>query len=272
MHFYAQYYQNSMVVGDLYCQKICDTAKENDIHVVMGFSEKEGGSLYIFQVFIGREGLVLGSRRKLKPTNVERMLFGEGDGSGFQVYDLDIGKLGGLNCWEHFQPLSKYAMYSFGEQVHAASWPSFAMPPGGPYSLGAEASTAASQVYALEGQCYVLMAVAVVDKLMIETLVDTEEKAQFLQMGGGFANAFGPDGRPLVKTLPENEEGILIAEIDLSMIVFGKWLADPVGHYSRPDVTRLLLNPNPSPRVQYMETPMTITDPSRTDPEEGEQP
>jgi aliphatic nitrilase len=161
-------------------------------------------------------------------------------------------------------------MYSLGEQVHAASWPSFAMPPGGPYALGSEANTAASQVYALEGQCFVLMAVAVVDNLMIKTLIDIEEKAQFLQIGGGFANAFGPDGRSLVRPLPEDEEGILIAEIDLSMIVSAKSLADPVGHYSRPDVTRLLLNPKPSPKVQYMEMPMTIAEPPKTEEEEGE--
>jgi nitrilase len=181
------------------------------------------------------------------------------------------GKLGGLNCFEHLQPLPKFAMYCLGEQVHVASWPSFALPPSGPYALRSEANTAASQVYALEGQCFVLMAVAVVDDLIIETLVDTDEKSQFLQKGGGFSNVFGPDGSPLVKTLYENEEGLLFADIDLSMIVFGKWLLDPVGHYSRPDVTRLMLNPNPSPKVQYMETLMTVAEPVGTDQEEGEE-
>lgn len=117
MPFFARYFENSMAVGDKYTQKLCDCARKNNINVVMGFSERDGGSLYIAQVFINTEGKVVGSRRKLKPTHVERTVFGEGDGSHFQVHDMGIGKVGGLCCWEHLQPLSRYAMYSLGEQV-----------------------------------------------------------------------------------------------------------------------------------------------------------
>jgi len=267
---HAIYYENSMTVGDINFQKICDTAAANNIHVVLGFSEIAGGSLYISQAVIGREGYLQSCRRKLKPTLPERMLFGEGDGSGLQLTDLDIGKLGALNCWEHIQPLSKYALFSAGEQIHAASWPSFASPPGAPYQFSPEMSTAVNQVYALEGQCFVLMAVPVVDKCMVDILVDTEEKSVFFQEGGGFGNIFGPDGRSLIATLPETEEGLLIADIDLSQIVSAKWLADPVGHYARPDVTRLLLNRGPAPVVESMELPGISNMLENRQPEEGE--
>jgi nitrilase len=256
--FFARYHDNSMSVGDAYCRKLADAARANNVHVVMGFSEKDGGSLYISQIFIDRNGKILGSRRKLKPTHVERTVFGEGDGSHFQVYDLDVGKVGGLCCWEHLQPLSKYAMFSLGEQVHAAAWPSFSLYRGAAYALGPELNTAASQMYAAEGQCFVIMSVATVNDDMISMLADTEDKAQLLLKGGGFSNIFGPDGRPLVDTLPETEEGLLVTELDLSLIVVAKGAADPTGHYSRPDVVRLLLNPNPAPKVQYMEPPMTM--------------
>lgn len=268
MSFFNRYHDNSMVVEDMYCKKLCDTARKNNIHVVMGFSEKDSGSLYIAQLFINKDGSILGSRRKLKPTHAERTVFGEGDGSGFQVYDLDIGKLGGLCCWEHLQPLSKYAMYCLGEQVHAASWPSFSLYRGTAYAFGSEVNTAVSQIYAVEGQCFVLMAVATVNDHMIEMLIDDDDKEQLLQKGGGFANIFGPDGKPLVTPLSETEEGLLIAELDLSMIVLAKSTADPTGHYSRPDVTRLLLNPNPAPRIQYMEIPMNTAEPSKVTEED----
>ncbi|MFC1834754.1 carbon-nitrogen hydrolase family protein [Thermodesulfobacteriota bacterium] len=255
MPFFARYHDNSMEVGDEYCEKLANAAKANDIHVVMGFSERDGGSLYIAQLFIDRDGSLLGWRRKLKPTHVERTVFGEGDGSHFQVYDLDVGMVGGLCCWEHLQPLSKYAMFSMGEQVHAAAWPSFSLYRGAAYALGPELNTAASQMYAAEGQCFVVMSVATVDDKMLEMLCDTEDKAQLLLKGGGFSNIFGPDGRPLVETLPETEEGLVIAELDLSMIVLAKSAADPTGHYARPDVVRLLINPYPAPVIEYMESP-----------------
>lgn len=259
--FFARYHDNSVVLGDVYSRKLCEAARANNIHVVMGLSEKEGGSLYIAQLFISREGEILGLRRKLKPTHVERTVFGEGDGSHFQVYDLDVGQVGGLCCWEHLQPLSRYAMFSLGEQVHAAAWPSFSLYRGAAYALGPEVNLAATQTYAAEGQCFALMSVATVSGEMIETLADTEDKAQLIQKGGGFAQIFGPDGRPLVEPLPETEEGLLVAELDLSAIVLAKAAADPTGHYSRPDVVRLLLNPNPAPRVEYLEEPLSAVEP-----------
>lgn len=37
--------------------------------------------------------------------------------------------LGGLNCWEHLQPLLRYCHYSQGVQVHVAAWPYCELPP-----------------------------------------------------------------------------------------------------------------------------------------------
>ena len=80
-------------------------------------------------------------------------------------------------------------------------------------------------------------------------MCDTEAKRQFLLEGGGYANIFGPDGQMLAEPLTETEEGILIAEIDLNMIPIAKAAADPTGHYSRPDVFRLMFNRSKNPRV-----------------------
>ncbi len=94
-------------------------------------------------------------------------------------------------------------------------------------------------------------ALRTVSKEMIEVLVDDPRKGQLLQEGGGYAAIFGPDGKPLAKPLPEKEEGIIYADVDLGMISLAKAAGDPVGHYSRPDVLRLLMNPAPAPRVEY---------------------
>ena len=59
---------------------------------------------------------------------------------------------------------------------------------------------------------------------------------------GGFSMIFGPDGRKLVDPIPEDQEGILYAELDPAMIAIAKAAADPVGHYARPDVVSLLIN------------------------------
>jgi aliphatic nitrilase len=223
----------------------------------MGYSERAGESLYMGQMLAARDGTVTATRRKLKPTHVERSVFGEGDGSDLDVHDLDIGKVGALCCWEHLQPLSKYAMYSLGEQIHIASWPSFSLYRGMAYALGPELNTAASQMYAAEGQCFVIASSANVSSEMVELLCDSPEKRDLLRAGGGFSMIFAPDGAPLCEPLPEDEEGILYADADPALIAIAKSAADPTGHYSRPDVTRLLLNRAKTPRVETLEPALT---------------
>jgi aliphatic nitrilase len=242
------------VVGSEQFQRLGNAARDNSIYLSFGASERDHGSLYLAQFLFSDKGELIQGRRKLKPTHQERTIYGDGDGSDFGVFDTDIGRIGQLCCWEHLQPLSKYAMYSMHEQVHIAAWPSFSTYPQA-FSLGGEANMAASMVYALEGQCYVLAPTAVVNQEMYDMIVENDAHAELLTLGGGFAQIFGPDGSPLCEALPETEEGILFAEIDLGAIAIAKSFADPVGHYSRPDVTRLLLNRTVQrPVEEYSET------------------
>ncbi|MGH3948306.1 MAG: carbon-nitrogen hydrolase family protein, partial [Pseudonocardiaceae bacterium] len=244
-----RYAANSMTRDGAEMQQLCSAAAANKIHVVFGFSERAGGSLYMSQAFISDTGELISVRRKLKPTHVERSVFGEGDGSDLQVHDTALGKIGALNCWEHLQPLTKYAMYSLGEEIHVASWPSFSVYRGAATALGPEVNNAASLMYAVEGQTFVLAPCGVIGPAAHEVFCDTELKQQLLLPGGGFARIYGPEGTPLAEPLPETEEGILYADLDPALIAIAKSAADPVGHYSRPDVYRLLLNRNPAPRT-----------------------
>jgi aliphatic nitrilase len=241
LKYFQRYHENCLVVDSGAFSRLADAARENAIHVSMGASERDHGSLYIAQFLFDPAGDLVQARRKLKPTHVERTVFGEGDGSDLDVMDTAIGRVGQLCCWEHLQPLSKYALYSMHEQLHVAAWPSFSCYPQA-YSLGPQANNAASQVYALEGSCFVLAPCGVISPEMIELMVETDDQAELLLPGGGHAQIYAPDGSPLCETLGEQEEGILYADIDLGAIAVAKSFADPVGHYARPDVTRLLLN------------------------------
>ena len=247
--YFQAYHENSLTVGSDAFEELRRLARDNGVFLSAGASERDNGSLYIAQFLFDDRGELLQARRKLKPTHAERTVFGEGNGSHLEVLDTDIGNVGQLCCWEHLQPLTKYAMYSMHEQVHVAAWPSFSCYPQA-YSLGPQANNAASQVYALEGQCFVLAPCGVISREMIDLLVATEDQASLIRAGGGFAQIYAPDGSPMCEPLPESEEGLLFAELDLGAIAIAKSFADPVGHYSRPDVTRLLLNRSSQPCVE----------------------
>lgn len=254
--YFQPYHENSLVVGSNEFECLGEAARKNNIFVSMGASERDKGSLYIAQILFNNEGEVVQARRKLKPTHVERTVYGEGDGSDLAVFDTTLGRIGQLCCWEHMQPLSKYALYSMHEQLHIAAWPSFSSYPDA-YTLGGTLNNALSQVYAAEGQCYVLAPCGMVSPKMYDQLVETDEQAELIDVGGGYAQIYGPDGQPLCEPLSDIEEGLLFADIDLGAIAIAKSFADPVGHYSRPDVTRLLLNSEPQPSVESFAVDLT---------------
>jgi aliphatic nitrilase len=161
-------------------------------------------------------------------------------------------------------------MYSLNEQVHVASWPSFSLYRGAAYALGPEVNNAASQIYAVEGQCFVLAPCATVSADMRKMLIQSKEREMLLLEGGGFAMIYGPDGRPLAEPLPETAEGLIYADIDLGMISLAKAAADPTGHYARPDVTRLLLNTAPARPVEQSRPAFKSVDAPQSAPEGGE--
>lgn len=256
MQFVGRYFENSIEAGSVEDQTIAKAARDNNIQVSMGLSERAGGSLYIAQWHYGEDGELIKRRRKLKPTHVERTVFGEGDGSDLAVCETSIGRIGQLACWEHLQPLSKYAMYAQNEQIHCAAWPNLKLYEGGAYALGHQVNNAASMLYAVEGGCFVVAPCALVSKEQQDILCEGDPAKEALcPVGGGYSKIFAPDGQSIGSEISDTEEGIIYADIDLSMIPYAKGAADPAGHYSRPDVTRLMFNNKPQrPVMAFDET------------------
>jgi nitrilase len=245
--FFPRYHDNSLAVDSPQMRRLQAIVKRAAVTVVMGFSERAMGSRYMAQAIIDPKGTLLLARRKLKPTHIERTVFGEGDGSDLVVVETPFGRLGALNCWEHVQPLMKMAMYAQHEEVHVAAWPSLSIYRDIAYALGPEVNNAASLIYAVEGGCFVLAPCAVISQEMFDLLCDTPEKAHLLnprtnRPGGGFTVIYGPDGRALCEPLAEDQEGILYAQLDPALITLAKATADPAGHYARADAVRLVIN------------------------------
>ncbi len=249
MQFVQRHFNNCITADGPEMQQIAKAAVDAGVYVVLGYSERAAGSLYIAQMHIDPYTGTMTARRKLKATHTERTIFGEGDGSDYFVRETPLGRVGSLCCWEHLHPLNKYAMYAQNEQVHIGAWPGFSLYAGKAYALGPELNTAVSQVYAAEGQCFVLAASALVTQEIQDLICDTDIKRDLLPLGGGTARIFGPDGSPIVEPLGEHEEGLLIADIDLDMISLAKAAADPSGHYSRSDVFALQADMEPREAV-----------------------
>jgi len=163
------------------------------------------------------------------------------------------------------QPLMKMAMYAQHEEVHVAAWPSLSIYRDIAYALGPEVNNAASLIYAVEGGCFVLAPCAVISQEMFDVLCDTPEKAHLLnprtnRPGGGFTVIYAPDGRALCEPLAEDQEGILYAQLDPTLITLAKATTDPAGHYARADAVRLVIN-RTQRRVMTEFNPVSDKDP-----------
>lgn len=259
--FVAEYRNSSIATDGPEMNIIREAAKDNGIMVGLGYAERSGRSLYMGQALIAKNGEFAIKRRKLKPTHRERALYGQGDGSDFQIAESELGKIGALMCWEHLQPLNKMAMLSMGEQIHIASWPQLNFFGGN--TMSSDSIIAADRSYALETGTFVLMST--------QTL-SAEGRSAFNRhgveipefTGGGGAAIFGPDASLLTAPIPEGEEGIVYAQLDMGMLEIVNYLTDPAGHYSRPDVFGFTIDRTRRPAFRVYEDlaedPITMSD------------
>ncbi|CVL13202.1 related to aliphatic nitrilase [Fusarium proliferatum] len=236
-HLTSRYIKNCMRADGPEMARIQQCAADNDITVVLGFSENFHNTLYISQAIIDADGKLLALRRKIKATHMERTIFGDASGDALMsVVDTKVGRVGALSCWEHIQPLLKYYLYTHREQIHVAAWPPLHPHKGEElWSMSREGARSLSQTYAIESQAFVLHATSVISEQGI-SLMNTENGAVMNIPGGGSSAIFGPDGRILTEDVPECEEGILYATLDLDEILRCKSFVDVCGHYSRPDM------------------------------------
>jgi nitrilase len=218
-------------------------AQEAGAYLAVGVIERDGrssrGTLYCTLLYFGPDGRLLGKHRKLKPTAAERLIWGEGDGSTLTVLDTDLGRLGGLICWENYMPLARMALYGKGVEIYLA-----------PTADARDTWQATLRHIACEGRCFVLGCNQFVTKDMYPPdLVGIEELADQPEVvcRGGSA-IISPLGEILAGPL-YGEEGILYADLDLADVARSKLDFDVVGHYARPDVFRLIVDERPRQSV-----------------------
>lgn len=209
--------------------------------VVLGVSERDGGTLFNTQVFIDEQGTIIGRHRKLQPTFAERTVWGQGDGSTLKVWDTSIGRLGGLVCWEHTMNLARHALIGQGEQIHAGSWPGLSTLVGFREVFDPQVE-AMSRNHAITGQCFVVVSQSPVTQQMLDVMSEALGPQEFLTTGGGWSAIIHPMTPYLAGPHTGSEERLLVADIDLDEITGVKVFVDAAGHYSRPEVLRLVVD------------------------------
>jgi nitrilase len=233
--------RESLEVPGEAADRLGEIAREHEAWLVTGVTERDPerpGTLYNTLLYHAPDGSLALKHRKLVPTNHERLVWGQGDGSGLRAIETDLGRIGGLICWENYMPLARFALYESGVEIYVAST-----------ADDADAWQATLVHIARESRAFVISpshfqrAASYPADFPLRHLLDGTDI-----VGRGGSAILAPDGSYLAGPTYD-EEAILYAELDPARLDEERQRFDPAGHYHRPDVLELRVSPIP-PRGQ----------------------
>ena len=236
---------------------VAAAAREAGMVVVLGVNERDHGSLYNTQIVFDADGRLLLKRRKITPTYHERMVWGQGDGSGLVAVDTRVGRVGALACWEHYNPLARYALMAQGEQIHISTWPPIwptKVPRAGGNYDNVAANRTRAAAHSFEAKAFTIVCAGFMDRAMRDFLVDRDASvADVLDETPRAASMLVDPTGAQVGDMLQAEEGILSGELDLAACVEPKQFHDVVGYYNRFDVFELKVTRERTRAAQFLD-------------------
>jgi aliphatic nitrilase len=252
--WYEKLYKSAITADGSEVKRLCDAAKEFNIHIVIGINEKgtSYGEIYNTNLIIDNNGNLIGKHRKLVPTWAEKLTWTSGDGSSLKVYKTEVGPIGTLACGENTNTLARFALLAQGELIHIANYISLPVAP--PDYDMAEAIKIRAAAHSFEGKLFTIVSCSTISQEIKDALREDVPNVDELltRKNSAFSGFIGPNGAAIGTPLID-EEGIVYADIDLEKCIQPKQMHDILGHYNRFDIFDLRVNTAPTRNITFID-------------------
>ena len=252
--WYEKLYKSAITADGLEVKRICNAAKEFNIHIVIGINERgtSFGEIYNTNLIIDNQGNLIGKHRKLVPTWAEKLTWTSGDGSSLKVYKTEIGPIGTLACGENTNTLARFALLAQGELIHVANYISLPVAP--PDYDMAEAIKIRAAAHSFEGKLFTIVSCSTISQEIKDALREDVPNVDELltRNNSAFSGFIGPNGA-VIGTPLIDDEGIVYADIDLEKCIQPKQMHDILGHYNRFDIFDLRINTAPTRNITFID-------------------
>ena len=233
---WKRYYDASVVVPGPETERLGEAAKAAGAYVSIGITERDAvnATLYCTNLIFTPDGSLAAKHRKLKPTGAERVIWGDGYEGSFPVVETPWGVMGSLICWENYMPLARAALYAKGTTIYLA-----------PNTNDNPEWQDTIKHIAIEGHCYVVNVNQYITKSMYPSDLHCPQETAVLndEVCIGGSCVIDPYGH-YVNEPVWNKEAIIYADLDMSAAPMSRMEFDGIGHYSRPDVLKLIAQNN----------------------------
>jgi len=252
--WYEKLYKSAITADGLEVKRICDAAKDYNIHIIIGINEKgtSFGEIYNTNLIIDNNGNLIGKHRKLVPTWAEKLTWTSGDGSSLKVYKTEIGPIGTLACGENTNTLARFALLAQGELIHIANYISLPVAP--PDYDMAEAIKIRAAAHSFEGKLFTIVSCSTISQEIKDALREDVPNVDELltRNSSAFSGFIGPNGVAIGTPLID-DDGIVYADIDIEKCIQPKQMHDILGHYNRFDIFDLRVNTAPTRNITFID-------------------